>query len=75
MSIAIINQVVEQLQGMPEHLQWQVLQFVRTLVKSEVRGTPGQNLLQFAGLITAQDLKLMGDAIAGDCERVDIDEW
>ncbi|MDY7014835.1 MAG: hypothetical protein SVX43_14775 [Cyanobacteriota bacterium] len=75
MNISIIDEVVEQLKIMPQHLQWQVLKFARTLVKVEVRGTPGKQLLRFAGSIPADDLKLMRDAIAQDCERVDLDEW
>jgi len=75
MNIPIIEEVVEQLKVMPQHLQWQVLEFVRALVKTEVRGTPGQQLLRFAGSIPSNDLQLMREAIEQDCERVDVDEW
>ncbi|MGL5080832.1 MAG: hypothetical protein ACRC8A_05045 [Microcoleaceae cyanobacterium] len=75
MNIPIIDEVVEQLKVMPQHLQWQVLEFVRTLVKAEVRGTPGSQLLRFAGSIPIDDLQLMREAIEQDCERLDINEW
>jgi hypothetical protein len=75
MSIPIIDEVTEQLSLMPQHLQQQVLEFVRSLVKSKMQGTPGQQLLQFAGSIPLDDLHLMCEAIEQDCERVDIDEW
>ena len=75
MSIPIIDEVIEQLKVMPQPLQRQVLEFVRSLVKTEVRGTPGQQLLRFAGSIPSDDLQLMREAIEQDCERVDIDEW
>jgi hypothetical protein len=75
MNIPIIDEVVEQLKVMPQHLQWQVLEFVRALVKAEVRGTPGQKLLRFAGSISPDDLQLMREAIEQNCERVDVDEW
>ena len=75
MNISIIDEVVEQLKIMPQHLQWQVLEFVRTLVRYEVRGLPGRQLLQFAGSIPPDDLQLMREAIEQDCEQVDIDEW
>ncbi|NDJ20019.1 hypothetical protein [Myxacorys almedinensis] len=75
MNIPIIDEVVEQLKVMPQPLQKQVLEFVRSLVKAEVRGTPGQQLLRFAGSIPSDDLQLMSEAIEQDCERVDIDEW
>ncbi|MDY6900970.1 MAG: hypothetical protein SWZ49_23240 [Cyanobacteriota bacterium] len=75
MNTSIINEVVEQLGTMPQHLQSQVLEFARKLVKSEVKGTPGQELLRFAGSIPADDLQLMRDAIEKGCEQVDINEW
>lgn len=76
MNISIIDEVVEQLKVMPEDLQWQVLEFARTLVKkTEVQGTTGQKLLCFAGSIPLDDLEFMRQAIEQDCERVDINEW
>jgi hypothetical protein len=75
MNIPIIDEVVEQLKVMPQPLQRQVLEFVRSLVRAEVRGTLGQQLLHFAGSIPSDDLQLMREAIEQDCEQVDIDEW
>lgn len=75
MSTSIIDEVIEQLGTMPQHLQSQVLEFARTLVKTEVKGTPGQQLLRFAGSIPADDLQLMREAIEQGCEQVDINEW
>ena len=73
--MTITDEVVEQLRSMPQHLQRQVLEFVRTLMKMELRGTPGQQLLRFAGSIPSDDLQLMREAIERDCERIDVDEW
>lgn len=75
MNVSIIDEVVEQLKSMPQHLQSQVLEFVRALVKAEVRGTPGRQLLHFAGSIPSDDLQLMREAIEQDCERVDVNDW
>lgn len=75
MNISIINEVIEQLRAMPQDLQWQVLEFARTLAKSQVQGTPGQQLLRFAGSIPSDDLQLMREAIEQGCEQVDINEW
>ncbi|MDJ0620643.1 MAG: hypothetical protein QNJ63_28570 [Calothrix sp. MO_192.B10] len=75
MNIPIIDEVVEQLKVMPQHLQWQVLEFARALVKAEVQVTPGKQLLRFAGSISPEDLQLMQSAIEQDCEQVDINEW
>ena len=75
MNIPIINEVVKQLKVMPQDLQWQVLEFARSLVKAEIQGTPGHQLLRFAGSIPADDLHLMREAIEQDCEQVNTDEW
>ena len=75
MSVPIIDEVVEQLKVMPQPLQRQVLEFVRSLAKVESRGTPGHQLLRFAGSIPSDDLQLMHEAIEQDCGRVDVDEW
>ncbi|NER23692.1 MAG: hypothetical protein F6J86_27185 [Symploca sp. SIO1B1] len=75
MSTSIINKVIEQLTLMPQDKQLQVLEFAQTLVKVEVRGTPGEELLSFAGSIPPDDLQLMREAIEHDCEQVDINEW
>lgn len=74
-NISIIDEVIEQLKAMPQHLQSQVLEFAQTLAKSQVRGTPGQQLLQFAGSISPEDIQLMREVIEQDCEQVDINEW
>ena len=60
---------------MPQQKQWQVLQFIETLLKAEVIGTPGTQLLRFAGSIPSDDLQLISEAITQDCEEVDINEW
>jgi hypothetical protein len=42
MNVPIIDEVIEQLKVMPHHLQWRVLEFVRSLATAEVGGTLGQ---------------------------------
>jgi len=75
MNISIIDEVIEQLRAMPQHLQQRVLEFTRTLVSSQIRGTPGRQLLRFAGSIPPDDLQLMREAIETGCEQVDPNEW
>lgn len=75
MSIYVIDQVVEQLRSMPQPLQWEVLEFARTLTSSKVQGVSGQQLLRFAGTIPIDDLQLMQEAIEQNCEQVDLNEW
>ncbi len=40
-----------------------------------LKGTPGKDLLRFAGTIPAEDVDEMMRAIEEMCERVDPDEW
>jgi hypothetical protein len=75
MSMSVIEQVVEQLKAMPQPLQWQVLEFARTLLGAKVQGVSGQQLLQFAGAIPLDDLQLMQEIIEQGCEQVDLNEW
>ena len=75
MNTTLVNEIIEQVSAMPQHLQWQVLEFARTLMKIQIRGVPGKNLLRFAGLIPAEDLQLMSEAIEQDCGQVDFNEW
>ncbi|NEO51626.1 MAG: hypothetical protein F6K54_00035 [Okeania sp. SIO3B5] len=45
MSLSTIDEIVEQLKSMPQHLQYQVLEFAQKLLKTEVRGISGKQLL------------------------------
>lgn len=75
MSHTIKDQVMEQLESLPEDLQRQVLRFVQALQSLARRGVSGKQLLQFAGAISADDLELMRQAIEQECEQVDANEW
>ena len=75
METSTLNEVIEQLQRMPQSLQQQVLEFARSLADSPVRGVPGSQLLRFAGTIPLQDIELMREAIAQDCGQADLNEW
>jgi hypothetical protein len=75
MAIPVLNQIVEQVKALPDNLQNQVLDFVRSLRTAAKRGTPGSRLLQFAGGISMDDVASMREAIENDCERVDGNEW
>ena len=75
MNLSIIEQVVQQLNTMPQSLQQQVLQFACRIGQISIKGTPGQQLLKLAGSIPSDDLAVMQDSIRQDCEQVDLDEW
>ena len=75
MDTPIVDKVIEQLKALPQELQWRVLEFTRALAQSTPRGVPGRQLLPFAGTISAEDAKLMQEAIERGCEQVDTNEW
>ena len=39
------------------------------------QGATGEQLRKLVGAISPEDLRLMSQAIAGDCERVDQNDW
>lgn len=65
----------QQLEHLPVSQQRQVLDFARALASSRARGVAGQKLLQFAGTIDSGELKIMSQAIAENCEKIDTHEW
>jgi hypothetical protein len=75
MSALVVDKVIEQLRVLPTELKWRVLEFTRALTVSAPHGTPGRQLLVFAGAIPAADLSLIRQTIEEGCERVDADEW
>jgi hypothetical protein len=75
METPIVEEVIEQLKGLPQELQVRVLEYTRSLAQSAPRGIPGRQLLRFAGVIPLDDVELMSEAIEQGCERVDANEW
>ncbi len=75
MITSVVTEIVEQVQVLPDNLQYQVLSFVRALRTLAQTGTPGEKLLKFAGSIPSSDVEEMRDAIEAGCEQVDWNEW
>jgi len=75
MTTPIASEIYKKVQILPNHLQYQVLSFVRTLEALSQQGSPGKNLLQFAGTIPSEDVDEMRKAIEAGCEQVDLNEW
>ena len=66
------------LNGMPSSKQYQVLDFARFLRSSQSAlppGTPGVDLLRFAGRWTEEEGKAIEQAIEEEFERIDPREW
>ena len=69
------TEICEYLHQLPLEQQRHVLEFVRALAATQVRGGPGQALLRFAGAIDASDLATMAQAIEDGCEQVHGEDW
>ena len=72
---ALESEIREQLDQLPPEQQQQVLAFARSLVAAQIQGVPGTDLLRFAGVIDADDLSIMRQAIEEGCEKIDRNEW
>ncbi len=68
----MITEAVQRLESLPDNLQQQALDFIRSLSASLQQGVPGQALQRFAGFIPADELALMNQAIEKDCEQVEM---
>ena len=72
---SVEKEILANIHKLGEGQQAEVLEFVRSLAKSEMKGAPGKALLRFAGTIDREDLHRMTEAIQADCESVDSNEW
>jgi hypothetical protein len=69
------EEIYEHLQQLSLEQQQQVLEFVRALGATRVRGVPGQTLLRFAGAINSSNLTTMAQAIEEGCEHIHAEDW
>lgn len=75
----IVNSTFEQalqevMSALPTNERERVLEYARARRDALPRGTPGRELLKFAGTISSGDLQVMTAAIEAGCERVDTDD-
>ena len=69
------QELLEQIEKLTPLQQKQVLDFALELTGELAKRYPGKNLLQFAGTISKEDLKIMKQTIEEGCEQVDESEW
>ena len=74
-SQSIEKQLHDVLDKLPLDKQRRVLDFARGLNGGIPPGTPGKDLLKFAGSISTEDAEQMRHAIEEGCERIDPNEW
>lgn len=73
MSTTIKDQIIEQVDRLDEAQRERLLEFARRIAASA--GTPGRDLLRFAGTIDSADLEAISRAIQQGCEQVDPNAW
>ena len=69
------EELVKKMEQLPPAMQRRVLDFACALAESTPQGTPGDELLQFAGIMTPSEADEFLRSIEEDCERVDPNEW
>ena len=66
-TLAIKNELLHHLNRLPTAMQCQVLQFARALEMTTHSGTPGADLVSFAGCIPPDDLATIAQAVEESC--------
>lgn len=69
------NDLLKEVEQLSPPLQRKVVDFAHSLAQARPRGTPGRQLLKFAGILSPEEAKAMMDAIEEGCERIDANEW
>ena len=72
---SIQKQVLAELSDLPADLQRRVLDYARSLTRSQPKGVAGKDLLAFAGVMEKGEALAMTRAIEAECERVEPDGW
>jgi hypothetical protein len=65
----IQSELLREVEQLLPPLQRRVVDFARSLGHARFRGTPGRQLLEFAGILTPDEAKAMWDAIEEDRNR------
>jgi hypothetical protein len=69
------NELLKQMEQLSPALQRRVLDYARAMAESTPQGTPGKDLLQFAGIMSPDEADEFLQSIEEDCERVDPNDW
>ena len=69
------DELLVQLNHLPEEFQQRVLDFAQGLVQSAAKGVTGKDLLCFSGVLDPADAEDIVKVIEAGCEKVDPHEW
>lgn len=64
------RELLTQVDQLPPAMQRRVLDYARALAESTPEGTPGDRLLQFAGIMTPEEADEFLSGIEAGCEQV-----
>lgn len=75
-NMTIRDEILSEIDKMTPDRQMQVLEYVRDLTaNAPPKGTLGKDLLQFAGILTAEEADAVLKAVEEGCEQVYPSEW
>ena len=74
-SAVIKDELLSRIDRLPVEFQRRVIAFADALVLSNPKGTPGRDLLRFAGTLDEASAREMQEAIEDACEQVEVNEW
>ncbi len=72
---ALQEELRQKMDQLSPAMQRRVLDFARAMAESTPQGVPGNELLQFAGIMSPSEADEFLRGIEEDCERVDPNEW
>jgi hypothetical protein len=64
------TELLERMDKLTPTMQKHVVEYAKSLVESSPQGTPGSELMKFAGIMTPEEAKEFLQAIEEDCERI-----
>ena len=74
--MSIKGQITKEIDVLPLNMQKKVLEFIKILREPTVaNGTPGNNLMKFAGIMTEEEADELAQIIEDGCERIDYNDW
>ncbi len=68
-------ELVKEMEQLSPSLQRRVLDYARAMAESTPQGTPGKELLEFAGIMTPAEADEFLRGIEEGCEQVDPNDW
>ncbi len=72
---AIQSDLLKEVERLSPPLQRKVIRYAHSLAQPRPRGTPGKQLLKYAGILSAEEAEAMMAAVEEGCEQIEPNEW